>query len=82
MNAFSSFILNHQKLQTIQMSINREMEKESVVHPNNRISLSNKKEQTSITQVKAADRKCYILYDPIYRTFWKKSMTAKGYKRV
>lgn len=40
------FIHNYPKLEKIQMSFNRQMHKQAVVHPDNEILLSNKKEYT------------------------------------
>ena len=44
MNAHSNFICNRQKLETIQMSLNWGIDKQSVTCPHNGILLSNKKE--------------------------------------
>lgn len=49
MNVFNSFIHKHQNLKTIQTATNREMEKEIVLNPYNKLPLGNEKEWTRIT---------------------------------
>ena len=78
----SSFIYISQKLESTQISFNRQMVKQIVVHPHHGTLLSNKKEQTTDTcnnsygspgayaNWKKPIPKDYILYDPIYITFW------------
>lgn len=46
-NVHSSCIHNHSKLETNQRSINRELDKQIVIYPQNRITFSNKKEETA-----------------------------------
>ena len=48
-NIHSSLIYNYQDIETTQVSINRWMDKEDVVHIYNRILLSHKKEQNFAT---------------------------------
>lgn len=46
-NIHSSFICNSPKLETTQMSVSRRMDKQTVIHPYNKILCSNKEEGTT-----------------------------------
>lgn len=65
MNVFIGFFISHQKLETTQMSLNWEMDKQTVVHPfHKRILLNNKKEQT-------ADTCCGLEKSQVHCAKWK-----------
>lgn len=76
----SSFICNIQKLEEIQMSINRRMDKHILAYPHNGTPVSNKKEwstdthsnmdgsQQNYAEWKKPDKKEDTLRDPIYIT--------------
>lgn len=84
-NIYSSFIHTSQKLEIIQISINKRSEKDLIVYSYNRTLFSNEKKQTWFTQLrrwilktkhntewKKLDTKRYILYDSSYMKFKKK----------
>lgn len=80
MNVYSSFIYSSQKPEATQMSINWWMNKQIMVHPYNRMLLSNKKKETTDTcnnmdeykkhcaMRKKPDWKDYILNSSIHMT--------------
>lgn len=83
MNVQSSFIRNSQKPESVQISFNRWMSKQSVVYTHHAIWQSNKKKltvdthnnRTNLQRIILSNKKQipkgYILYDPINRTFLK-----------
>lgn len=57
-NACSSFIRNHQKLEPIQMSFKRGMEKQLVMQPYNEYSLAKKRKETADVSIVRMNLKC------------------------
>ena len=82
-SVYSSFIHNFPKLEATKISFNRQIYKQTVVHPYNGISFTDKKMSYQAVKthggnlnayylVKEASLEGYILHDSNYMTLWKR----------